>query len=313
MLQAAQPAPPPPPPQIGAQIAPLFLFRFTGTLPGDADVRALRSLLQSERLAGITLSAPNVSAKDQLIELLKSMQAPKGKPKLFIAVESSGGKDGIFTFKKGFVPWPMPGEMAAKSDPHYVYLTYQSLALSLGAFGINLNLAPPLKLSSKKEDAFGNTAGQAATFARIFLLAHKDANIGAAAGVDVNEPLDVLRNLLGGDATLPVTVSLSRDTLPQLSRLTLAGQRGTRICDFPDWDNRSTYGPGEALAQGCDMISIGAPASIADLYASVMGSVSAALSSGRLSEARLEEARLRALQLRERVFGKDDGRSATLR
>ena len=199
-------------PQIGRLLSQLLLMRFKGSQPSDAGPKAIRSLLESELIAGVAFSRENIQSRSQIKGLLKFLAAGARTRPIF-AIREIGGASDPFPQVKEFERWPPQSDVAAKGDPQYAYSTYQSMGASLAALGFNMNFGPVLATAGENRDPGANFGGdplQAGVFAKTFILGHREENVIAVPQVDSEgASIRPLKTLLVSDPGLPVGLPLA--------------------------------------------------------------------------------------------------------
>jgi|GEM_PF-5737069 len=250
------PAAPPIPRELEQLLSQRFIIQFAGTQPGDAGVKAARSLIQSGSIAGVVLDKNNVVSKAQLRELLRFFAQAGGRQKPFLAAREIGGSSTSFTFEKGFEPWPSQQAVAAKRDPQYSYSTYQTLSANLEYLGFNMNFGPRIALPdgpSGPADSFANDPLQIAVYAKTFILGHVEAGVIPVPILDAGDkPIQSLKALLVSYPDTPVAAGQSPESTTFHNYGSLI--RGARFCFVSGKPEAVAAEVPESFRRGCDIL-----------------------------------------------------------
>jgi hypothetical protein len=259
-------------PKVDRLTGQLLLFKFRGTAPSDPGTRAVRALLQSGAIAGVVFGRENILGKAQLKELVKFL-SPIGTPnRPFIAIREIGGASEAFPPVREFELWPSEQDVAAKGDPQYAYSTYRSMAVTLAAFGFNMNFGPVLAPAGDVKEpggSFGNNPLQTGVFAKTFLLGHKEENIVAVPMVDSSaHSVRALKSILVSDPSIPVS-SVMKEGSGIAPFAAYGGLvRGARFCFTALSAANAGAGAVSGFRRGCDVLVLDggpdSPASVRD-------------------------------------------------
>lgn len=177
----SQPPPPeeqPPKMSLEEKVGQMLILGFSG----EKSSPHLQNMISEKGLGGVILMNQNIANKNQLKDLISSLQsisaATSSKTPLFIAVDQEGGTttrlrvEGISEFTP---QWKILSEDRA-------YQVAKNRAVELKSLGINLNLSPVLDFSTQKKAflyprAFRGTIEEFKKFGVKMVLGYTDGGI----------------------------------------------------------------------------------------------------------------------------------------
>lgn len=173
-------------PTLDQMIGQMLMMGFNGIEPHDAGSVDARKLLEAGKIGGLIFMGHNMRDKEQIARLVHSMKKTGHRytPPL-LAIDQEGGFVQRLQSKHGFTPIPTARSIALDDNQDQAFRTYQTLAKELGLAGFNVNFGPVVDLNlvpenpiiGQKERSYGKKAKTVQTFARAFVLAHRQYNI----------------------------------------------------------------------------------------------------------------------------------------
>ena len=164
-------------PEVGKRL----IVGFNGTQPDDPEVKYLKKLISSDKIAGILILNRNIVNFDQLKKLITSLQAQSNELPLIVGVDQEGGRVARLGAKNGFKPWAS-AEYISKSGLTEAEILdyYTERAEELYEVGINLNFAPVVDLNTNPNNpiigslgrSFGLDANLVTKYSQLFIKAH---------------------------------------------------------------------------------------------------------------------------------------------
>ena len=129
--------------------------RFLSWIPGTTAGKKAREIILENYVAGVVISAQNVSDKVQVKELTAALQkiSLEATPpiSIFIGVDQEGGRIARFRFKQTVV-FPAAFYMAEHNDESFVESAAYITGRELLDMGCNMNFAPVLDVYGKPDD-----------------------------------------------------------------------------------------------------------------------------------------------------------------
>lgn len=191
-LSPEPPAPSPAPISLDAKIGQMLMVGFRG-LEVDDDHFIVKDIRQ-RHLGGVVLfdydvptrqAVRNVASPSQVKALVDSLQSIAAQP-LLVAIDHEGGRVTRLKEQRGFPPTVSHQHLGALNDLEQTYAQAASMAESLAAVGINLNLAPVVDLClnpnnpiiARLERCFSADPQVVAGHALRFIQAHRERGVG---------------------------------------------------------------------------------------------------------------------------------------
>ena len=167
--------------------------------------------IRDNELAGVILFSKNYESKNQVKELIDSIQKIDDRKKL-ILVDHEGGR--VQRFRQEFTIVPSAHEISLSASPTNCFNIYEKIAVELNEVGVNYNLAPCADILTNPscevigDRAFGKNADDASRFVR-----------AAIRGLQTNKVLSCAKHFPGhGDTKIDSHLDLpvSERTFQQL-------------------------------------------------------------------------------------------------
>lgn len=170
-------------------VGPHLMEGFEGTSPGDAGVEVLRHKAEAGEIGGVILFGYNIEGPDQLQTLTRyiaSWDVPEPNRPLLVSVDQEGGRVERLSGPKGFAGWPSAAEVG-RSTTAQAERSVAGLPQELAAYGVNLNFAPVVDVSSGPRSlmggrgrSFGEDPEVVASLAAQSIAAHRQHGVLAA-------------------------------------------------------------------------------------------------------------------------------------
>jgi beta-N-acetylhexosaminidase len=196
---------------IETMIGQMLMVGFDGTDVDEAGPRRILHHIRAGRLGGVILFKRNVESEAAVKRLTAAFRAAAPGLPVLVAVDQEGGRVRRLTPSVGF-PYTPSAERLADRGTGVARQAYARLARHLAAFGFNVNLAPVVDLSVRRDNPIIGRLGRAFSadpdvvtrLAGILIEAHHRAGILTAlkhfpghgsSGADTHEGfVDVTRS-----------------------------------------------------------------------------------------------------------------------
>lgn len=283
----------------------LLVLAFSGTAPSNQGVRAIRSLIGQDAIAGVFIQAQNATSGRQLDDLVKSLKGGSKAKNLLVIASETGGANSYLTFSRG-KPWLSQRDLGSRGDPQFAHLTYRQLAANLAQYGINVNLGPVLVVNGgdAEDRSFGSDPRHVAAFARTFALGHMDAGVLAVPVIPARIGTGGASAMAGpvmDDSQTLATVALTGFPAPGAKDWVLPAEVSShlraRICGPFLPEAASLREAVAALVAGCDLLIVEGGTHPDAARNAVAAALSGALNDGTLSDQTLAAAAGRAAAL----------------
>ena len=190
---AGDTAPPPPADKrLDAMIGQLIMVGFLGHDERDRGVMAVRDQLADGTIGGVVLYPENIGPPNELRTLTAFLRNAKSSMVPFIAVDQEGGLVQRLTRRNGHHYFPSASSVGR--NPSYAVgdsaeKLYASMAEELAYAGFNLNFGPVVDLNlnpanpviGQRDRSFGADPNTVTALARVFIIAHRAADIVTVA------------------------------------------------------------------------------------------------------------------------------------
>ena len=158
----------------------LFLTGLSGTKLQPEE----KQFIKENDIAGVVLFTKNYESKEQLKDLIKSIQEISSEKKI-IAVDHEGGR--VQRFRESFTKVPSAKDIAESGSPTNCFDIYSKVGLELNEVGINLNFAPVTDLLTNPkcevigDRSFGSDVSVVSKFVSASIRGLQKNNIMACA------------------------------------------------------------------------------------------------------------------------------------
>ena len=158
----------------------LFLTGLSGTKLQAEE----KQFIKDNDIAGVVLFTKNYESKEQIKNLIKSIQEITLEKKI-IAVDHEGGR--VQRFKEGFSKVPAAKEIAESGSPTNCFDVYSQIGAELREVGINLNFAPVADLLTNPQcevigdRSFGSDVSSVSKFVSASIRGLQKNNVMACA------------------------------------------------------------------------------------------------------------------------------------
>ncbi|MGH3739605.1 MAG: glycoside hydrolase family 3 protein, partial [Micromonosporaceae bacterium] len=156
-----------------------LLGAFPGTAPPDWALRLL-----DDGLAGYVLFGYNITARDQLGELVAALR--EARADVIVGIDEEGGDVTRLAHATGS-PYPGNAALGAVDDPELTRRVHQAIGTELYALGISLNIAPSVDVNTSDDNpiigtrAFGGDPELVARHAAAAVRGLREAGIAGCA------------------------------------------------------------------------------------------------------------------------------------
>ncbi|HET7684839.1 MAG TPA: glycoside hydrolase family 3 N-terminal domain-containing protein [Candidatus Limnocylindria bacterium] len=187
-------------PGLRTKIGQMLLVGFRGTtadprsrVVADITRNAVGGVVLFDRTGGRSSTVRNISSPAQLRTLVSGLQAaalrtPPGSP-LIVAVDQEGGAVARLNRRNGFAATPTAASLGARNDPAATLAQATSMARTLAAMGINLNLAPVVDLNVNPRNPAIGRNGRSFSADPRRVVAHAGAFVDGHRAVGVRTTL----------------------------------------------------------------------------------------------------------------------------
>jgi beta-N-acetylhexosaminidase len=196
-------------------IGQMIMVGFSGDDERDKGVAAVRDQLAQGVVGGVVLYPENIRGARQLRNLTAFLANANSELVPLIAVDQEGGQVQRLTRRDGYVYFPSARDVASKpkfKTPDGALHLYEVMGRELAHAGINVNFGPVVDLNvnprnpviGKRKRSFGSDPKAVIDFARVFIIAHREANVVTAPkhfpghGSSLRDSHKVLADISGG-------------------------------------------------------------------------------------------------------------------
>jgi beta-N-acetylhexosaminidase len=295
-------------------IGQMIMVGFSGDDERDKGVAAVRDQLAQGVVGGVVLYPENIRGARQLRNLTAFLANANSELVPLIAVDQEGGQVQRLTRRDGYVYFPSARDVASKpkfKTPDGALHLYEVMGRELAHAGINVNFGPVVDLNvnprnpviGKRKRSFGSDPKAVIDFARVFIIAHREANVDM---------------VMVGHLYLPrfsdgpgVPASLSARAIKALRAKGWIGFNGVVVSDDLEMGAvRKAYSLEDrvimAINAGTDLVVFSnVKARDPDIGPRIHRIITEAVRDGRIPRGRIEEAYGRMLLLKRRLMQHD--------